>query len=60
MKLLSRRRPEVLQNLVVDAALNIDLMKHSGSKPSLPENFRLELQQLGLCASPFFLQTLGP
>lgn len=52
MKELSRRKPEGLQHLLVESALIFDLMKHSGSKPSLAENLQLELQQLGLRASP--------
>lgn len=52
MKVLSRRKPEGLQHLLVESALSFDLMKHGGSKPSLAENLQLELQQLGLRASP--------
>lgn len=52
MKVLSRRKPEGFQHLPVDSALNFDLVKHGGSKPSLAENLQLELQQLGLQPSP--------
>ncbi len=51
------------------AVLTLDLRKHSGPtpaddmapKPSLTVgNFTLDLKQRGFCASPLFLQTLGP
>uniref|UniRef100_A0A8C1DVJ0 Tc1-like transposase DDE domain-containing protein n=1 Tax=Cyprinus carpio carpio TaxID=630221 RepID=A0A8C1DVJ0_CYPCA len=51
------------------AALTLDLRKHSGPTPAdgmAPQtitdcgNFTLDLKQHGLCASPLFLQTLGP
>ncbi len=51
------------------AVLTLDLRKHSGPTPAdymAPQtitdcgNFTLDLKQRGLCASPLFLQTLGP
>ncbi len=51
------------------AALTLDLRKHSGPTPAddmAPQtitdcgNFTLDLKQRGFCASPLFLQTLGP
>ncbi len=51
------------------AVLTLDLRKHSGPTPSddmAPQtitdcgNFTLDLKQRGFCASPLFLQTLGP
>ncbi len=51
------------------AVLTLDLRKHSGPTPAddmAPQtitdcgNFTLDLKQHGLCASPLFLQTLGP
>ncbi len=48
--------------------LTLDLRKHSGPtpaddmapQPSLTVDFTLDLKQRGFCASPLFLQTLGP
>ncbi len=49
--------------------LTLDLRKHSGPTPAddmAPQtttncgNFTLDLNQRGFCASPLFLQTLGP
>ncbi len=51
------------------AVLALDLRKHSGPTPAddmAPQtitdcgNFTLDLKQRGFCASPLFLQTLGP
>ncbi len=51
------------------AVLTLDLRKHSGPTPAddmAPQtitdcgNFTLDLKQRGFCASPLFLQTLGP
>ncbi len=51
------------------AALTLDLIKHNGPTPAdvmAPQiitdfgNFTLDFKQLGFCASPLFLQTLGP
>ncbi len=51
------------------AVLTLDLRKHSGPTPAddmAPQtitdcgNFTLDLKQLGFCASPLFIQTLGP
>ncbi len=51
------------------AALTVDFRKHSGDqhqqmrwqpKSSQTGNFTLDFKQQGLCASPLFLQTLGP
>ncbi len=51
------------------AALTLDLIKHSGPTPAdvtAPQiitdcgNFTLDFKQVGFCASPLFLQTLGP
>ncbi len=51
------------------AVLPLDLRKHSGPTPAddmAPQtitdcgNFTLDLKQRGFCASPLFLQTLGP
>ncbi len=51
------------------AVLTLDLRKHSGPAPAddmAPQtitdcgNFTLDLKQRGFCASPLFLQTLGP
>ncbi len=51
------------------AALTVDFRKHSGPTPADDKavqiitdcgNFTLDLKQHGLCASPLFLQTLGP
>ncbi|KAJ8350147.1 hypothetical protein SKAU_G00252770 [Synaphobranchus kaupii] len=51
------------------AALTVDFRKHSGPTPAddmAPQiitdcgNFTLDFKQCGFCASPLFLQTLGP
>ncbi len=51
------------------AVLTLDLRKHSGPTPAddmAPQtitdcgNFTQDLKQRGFCASPLFLQTLGP
>ena len=51
------------------AALTLDLRKHSGLTPAddmAPQtitdcgNFTLDFKQRGFCASPLFIQTLGP
>ncbi len=51
------------------AVLTLDLRKHSEPTPAddmAPQtitdcgNFKLDLKQLGFCASPLFIQTLGP
>ncbi len=51
------------------AALTVDFRKHSGPTPAddMPAqiitdcgNFTLDFRQHGFCASPLFLQTLGP
>ena len=51
------------------AALTLDLRKHSGPTPAddmAPQtiadcgNFTLDFKQRGFCASPLFIQTLGP
>ena len=51
------------------AALTLDLRKHSGPTPAddmAPQtitdcrNFTLDFKQHGFCASPLFIQTLGP
>ncbi len=51
------------------AALTVDFRKHSGSTPADDMtaqiitdcgNFTLDFKKHGFCASPFFLQTLGP
>ncbi len=51
------------------AALTVDFRKHSGSTPADEMaaqiitdcgNFTLDFKQLGFCASPLFLQTMGP
>ncbi len=53
----------------ITAVLTLDLRKHSGPTPAdymAPQtitdcgNFTLDLKQRGFCASPLFLQTLGP
>ncbi|XP_053536300.1 SRSF protein kinase 1a isoform X3 [Ictalurus punctatus] len=52
-----------------DAALTLDLRKRSGPTPAddmAPQiitdsrNFTLDFKQIGFCACPIFLQTLGP
>ncbi len=64
IKLVSRRKHEVLP-----AALTVDFRKHSGPTPADDMaaqiitdcgNFTLDFKQHGFCASPLFLQTLGP
>ncbi len=66
IKLVSRWKHKVLQNLLVDAALTLDLIKHNGPTPAditAPQiltdfqDFTLDFKQLGFCASPAFLQT---
>ncbi len=66
IKLVSRCKHKVLQNLLVDAELTLDLIKHNGPRPAdvtAPQiiadfrNFTLDFKQLGFCASPVFLQT---
>ncbi len=51
------------------AALTVDFRKHSGPTPADDMaaqiitdygNFTLDFKQHGFCASPLFLQTLGP
>ncbi len=51
------------------AALTVDFRKHSGPTPADDTaaqiitdcgNFTLDFKQHGICASPLFLQTLGP
>ncbi len=51
------------------AALTVDFRKHSGPTPAddmaaqiitVSGNFTLDFKQHGFCASPLFLQTLGP
>ncbi len=51
------------------AALTVDFRKHNGPTPAddmAPQiitdcgNFTLDFKQHGICASPLFLQTLGP
>ncbi len=64
IKLVSRWKHKVLQNLLVDGC--IDLIKHNGPTPAdvtAPQiitdfgNFTLDFKQLGFCASPVFLKT---
>ncbi len=67
IKLVSRWKHTVLQNLLVDSCIDFGLMmKHNGPTPAnvtAPQiitdcgNFTLDFKQLGLCASPVFLQT---
>ncbi len=68
-KLVSRRKHDVLKNFLVDAVLTVDFRKHSGPTPAdvmaaqiITDcgNFTLDFKQHGFCASPLFLQTLGP
>lgn len=54
IRLVSRRKPGVLKNLLGDAALTFDLVKVSGSKPSWTGKAQ------GFLAAPLFLQTLRP
>ncbi len=65
-KLVSRRKHEVLQDFLVNGCSN---KKHNGTTPAediAPQiitncgNLTLDFKQLGLWASPPFLQTLGP
>ncbi len=67
IKLVSRRKHEVLYNFLVDGC--VDFRKHSGPTPADDMaaqiitdcgNFTLDFKQHGFCASPLFLQTLGP
>ncbi len=69
IKLVSRRKHEVLKNFLVDAALTVDFRKHSRPTPADDMaaqiitdcvNFTLDFKQHGFCATPHFLQTLGP
>ncbi len=69
IKLVSRRKHEVLKNFLVGGCVTVDLRKHSGPAPAVVMaaqiitdcgNFSLDFKQHGFCASPFFLQTLGP
>ncbi len=55
--------------MLVHAALTVDFRKHNGPTPADDmaaqiitdcENFTLDFKQHGFCASPLFLQTLGP
>ncbi len=66
-KLVSRRKHEVLHNFLVNRCR--DFKKHNGPTPTddiAPQiitdcgNLTLDFKQLGLWASPPFLQTLGP
>ncbi len=68
-KLVSRRKHEVLQNFLVNGCSDIGFKKHNGPTPAddiVPQiitdcgNLTLDFKQLGLWASPPFLQTLGP
>ncbi len=68
-KLVSRRKHEVLQNVLVNGCSDVGLKKHSGPTPAdffAPQiitdcgNLTLDFKQLGLWASPPFLLTLGP
>ncbi len=67
IKLVSRRKHEVLYNVLVDGC--VDFRKHSGPTPADDMtaqiitdcgNFTLDFKQHGFCVSPLFLQTLGP
>ncbi len=68
-KLVSRRKHEVLQNVLVNGGSDVGFQKHNRPKPAddiAPQiitdcgNLTLAFKQLGLWASPPFLQTLGP
>ncbi len=68
-KLVSRRKHEVLQHFLVNGCSDIGFKKHNGPTPAddiAPQiltdcgNLTLDFKQLGLWASPPFLQTLGP
>ncbi len=68
-KLVSRRKHEVLQNFLVNGCSDVGFQKHNGPTPAddiAPQiitdcgNLTLDFMQLGLWASPPFLQTLGP
>ncbi len=68
-KLVGRRKHEVLKNVLVNGAVTLVFKKHNGPTPAddiAPQiitdfgNLTLDFKQLGLWASPPFLQTLGP
>ncbi len=68
-KLVSRRKHEVLQNFLVNGCSDVGFQKHNGPTPADDiatqiitdcGNLTLDFMQLGLWASPPFLQTLGP
>ncbi len=66
IKLVSRWKHKVLQNLLVDGCIDFGLDKTQWTNtsrrhgtPNITDfrNFTLDFKQLGLCASPLFLQT---
>ncbi len=68
-KLVSRRKHEVLQNFLVNGCSDVGFQKNNGPTPADDiasqiitdcGNLTLDFKQLGLWASPPFLQTLGP
>ncbi len=68
-KLVSRRKHEVLQNVLVNGCSDVGFQKTQWTNTSRWHctqiitdcgNFTLDFKQLGLWASPPFLQTLGP
>ncbi len=68
IKLVSRRKHEVLQNFLVDGCVDCGLQKHTGPTPADDVaaqiitdcgHFTLDFKQHGFCASPLFLQTQG-
>ncbi len=69
IKMVSSRSMKCSKTSWYTAVLTLDLRKHSGPTPAdymAPQtitdcgNFTLDLKQRGFCASPLFLQTLGP
>ncbi len=69
IKLVSRWKHKVLQNLLVDGCSDFGLDKTQWTNTSRRHgtqiisdfrNFTLDFKQHGFCASPLFLQTLGP
>ncbi len=65
-KLVSRRKHEVLQNVLVNGCNDVSFQKTQWTNTVAPQiitdcgNLTLDFKQLGLWASPPFLQTLGP
>ena len=61
IKLVSRWKHKVLQNLLIDGCIDLNTMDNGHQQTSWHitdfGNFTLDFKQLGFCASPVFLQT---